>query len=69
MQRPKLLMLIGGILLVSGWLVLFAMVLEIIPASIVLNMIAYSVNLVGFMIGIIGVVSQIRLNLRDNYPN
>lgn len=67
MQRTKGQMLIGGTLLVFGWLVTFAMVLELIPSPIWLNMVAYGVTLVGFMIGIIGVVSHIRINLRDNH--
>lgn len=67
MQRTKGQMLVGGVLLVFGWLIIFAMVLELIPSQIWLNMAAYSVTLVGFMIGIIGVVSHIRANLHDNH--
>lgn len=66
MQRTTCQMLVGGILLVFGWLVTFAMVLELIPSQIWLNMAAYGVTLVGFMIGIIGVVSHIRITLRNN---
>ena len=66
MQRTTRQMLVGGTLLVFGWLVTFAMVLKLIPSQIWLNMAAYGVTLVGFMIGIIGVVSHIRITLRNN---
>lgn len=53
-----------------GWAGIFAAVLELIPAAIPFYMAAYSVTLVGFMVGIVGVVSHIRINLqksRDQY--
>lgn len=65
MQQTKRQMLIGGTMLVLGWLVVFAIVLGLIPAHIWLSMAAYSATLIGFMIGIVGVVSHIRTNLRD----
>ena len=60
-------MLVGGTILVIGWLAAFAMGLELIPSHIWLNMVVYSMTLVGFMIGIIGVVNHIRINLRDDH--
>lgn len=62
-------MLVGGAMLVVGWLMTFAVVLGILPSYIWLNMVAYAITLVGFMIGIIGVVSQIRLNLSQDRQN
>lgn len=66
MERTKRQMLVGGTLLVIGWLTVFGIVLELIPSSIWLNMVAYGVTLVGFMIGIIGVATNIRMTLKKN---
>lgn len=65
MGNPKKQMLIGGSLLVFGWLLIFAMVLDLVPTEIWLNMVAYAITLVGFMIGTIGIVSVIRLSLKE----
>ncbi|HHW71834.1 MAG TPA: ABC transporter permease [Firmicutes bacterium] len=59
-------MLIGGIMLVAGWLVIFAGVVGVIPSSIWLNMVMYAVTLFGFMLGMVGAMSHIRTNLRKH---
>lgn len=64
MLHPKRQMLIGGTLLVLGWIVTFAIMLEFLPAYIWLNMVAYAVTLVGFILGMIGVGSHIRLTMK-----
>lgn len=64
MGRPKRQMLIGGTMVVVGWLAIFAMVLELIPRPIELYMAAYIVSLIGFGIGMFGVATVVRENLR-----
>lgn len=59
-------MLIGGALAVVSWLVIFAMVLEILPQHIELYMGAYIVSLVGFAIGMFGAGTAIRENIRKH---
>ncbi|HHY16359.1 MAG TPA: hypothetical protein GX521_09835 [Firmicutes bacterium] len=66
MDRTKRQMLIGGTLLITGWLTVFGIVLELIPTSIWLNMVAYAVTLVGFTIGIMGVAANIAMNLKKH---
>ncbi|MDD2430635.1 MAG: hypothetical protein PHD88_04930 [Firmicutes bacterium] len=65
MQRTKRQMLIGGIMLFIGWIVLLGMVVELIPTLVWLSFISYGLTLVGFVIGIIGVVTHVRINRRD----
>lgn len=69
MGRTKHQMLIGGILLVLSWLVILAMVVELLPSPIWLYMVAYSVSIAGFIIGTIGVTTYIRVNLKKSRDN
>ncbi|MDI9460121.1 MAG: hypothetical protein QM373_10460 [Bacillota bacterium] len=69
MMRTKRHMLIGGTMLVVGWVVIFAMVLEVIPSPIWLNMVAYAVTIFGFMLGMVGVMTHIRVNLQKHRDN
>lgn len=70
MSRAKRQMLIGGAFLVLGWLTSLLIVIEVLPAFIWLNLAAYSLIVVGFMVGMIGVFTQARINIdrhkRDN---
>lgn len=66
MLRAKRQMLLGGILLVVGWLVLFLIVLEVIPSSIWLNMLMYSATVVGFILGMVGAMTQVRINIHKH---
>lgn len=63
MMRTKRQMLIGGIMLVGGWLVIFAMVVGVIPSSIWLNLVMYAITLFGFMLGMVGAMTHIKANL------
>lgn len=63
MQRSKRQMLIGGIMLVVGWLTLLAGVVEIIPSFIWLNMVAYALTIVGFLVGMFGAMIHARMNI------
>lgn len=53
-------MIVGGVMLVVGWLILMAAVIDVIPRYIWLSFTAYALTLVGFVIGIIGVLSYIK---------
>ena len=66
MKRTTRHILIGGALAVLGWVVIFAMVLELIPRPIELYIAAYGVSFAGFVLGMASVFSEIRENLRRN---
>jgi len=50
----------GGSMLLAGWLILLGIVTEVIPAYIWLSFAAYTLNLLGFFIGIVGVIMSVR---------
>lgn len=53
-------MIIGGTMLVIGWLVIFAATLYLIPQIIWLELLAYAVTLFGFGLGMVGAISYIK---------
>lgn len=55
-------MIVGGSMLIVGWLVLLGTVIEVIPSHVALNLAAYCLTLVGFMIGVVGALAKIRAN-------
>ena len=69
MLRPKRLMIIGGTMLIISWFVIFGMVLELLPQPLLLYIIAYGVSAAGFVIGTVGVMTQIRIELKDHRHN
>ncbi len=64
MGNPKRQMLIGGAMVILGWLAIWAMVLELIPRPIEAYMAAYIISLIGFGLGMFGVGTVVRDNLR-----
>ena len=68
-RRTRRQILIGGTLIVLSWLVIFAMVLELLPRPIELYMIAYVVSVIGLIIGMIGAGTEIRDNMRKHRDN
>jgi hypothetical protein len=62
MRSPKRQILIGGTMAFLSWLVIFAMVVEILPQIIEVYMAAYIVSLVGFAIGMFGAGTVMREN-------
>ncbi|MCK9524740.1 MAG: hypothetical protein M0R49_02275 [Limnochordia bacterium] len=64
MGNPKRQMLIGGMMAFLSWLVILAMVVEILPQIIEMYMAAYIVSLVGFAIGMFGAGTVMRENLK-----
>lgn len=69
MRSPKRQMLIGGAMVVVGWLAIFAMVLELIPRPIEAYMAAYIVSLIGLGIGMFGLGTVVRENMRKHRNN
>lgn len=68
MSREVRQLIIGGSMLVVGWLVLMCIVVEVLPPHILLSLTAYGLTLAGFMIGVMGVISIIRINRsKDKY--
>ncbi len=53
-RRPILLIVIGFLLVLTGWVLPFLMLLKVIPSTFFLNFFAYTVGLAGLMLGIIG---------------
>lgn len=64
MRSTKRQMLIGGIMLGVGWLVVFGQVVGLIPSPIWFSLLMYGVTLWGFMLGMLGAMSHIRLNIQ-----
>jgi len=53
-------------MLVVSWLVIFAMVLELIPQPLELYILAYAVSVAGLFLGTLGASTEIRDNIRKN---
>lgn len=58
-------MIIGGSLLVLGWLMLLFNVMKLIPQHIGLMVLAYAFTLVGVTIGLYGVLMYVRRSRND----
>lgn len=53
-------MLIGGLLLVVGWALIALVVLQVIPAGLLLAGFSYGLTLVGLALGLYGAFTYIR---------
>lgn len=47
-------------MLLAGWLILLFTVIEIIPVTVWLPFVAYALSLVGFTVGMVGVIMYMR---------
>lgn len=56
--------IIGGLLLIVGWLVIMAGTAELIPPHVGLGLLAYALSLFGFLLGLMGTIMYMR-NPRD----
>ena len=63
-ENPKLLIFIGFILVLFGFVAPFLMVLRVIQTSYLLSFLSYSASFVGLMLGIIGAAWYSRLGKR-----
>jgi hypothetical protein len=53
-ERPILLIMVGFLLVLAGWVLPFLMVMHIIPSTFFLNFFAYAAGLAGLLMGMIG---------------
>jgi hypothetical protein len=53
-ERPILLILVGFLLVLTGWVLPFLMVMHIIRSTFFLNFFAYAAGLAGLLMGMIG---------------
>ncbi|NLM70098.1 MAG: hypothetical protein GX177_08915 [Firmicutes bacterium] len=60
MRRDIRWIVVGGVMLVLGWLIIFGAVIDIIPPIVWLAFAAYALSLAGFVVGIIGVIMYMR---------
>ena len=54
--NPLILLGVGFVLLVIGWVLPVLMIMQILESTFLLNLIAYSTSFLGLMIGIVGSV-------------
>ncbi|RLG75458.1 MAG: hypothetical protein DRO23_03975 [Thermoprotei archaeon] len=64
-NNPKILTVIGALMLISGWAIAFLTVIKIIEENLYLIILAYGINLVGLFIGLYGVSSYIYVKRRE----
>ena len=62
---PLKLIVLGFVLLLASWFVLFFMAVRLIPASFLLSLGAYAASLGGLVIGIFGAVQYARATRRE----
>lgn len=60
MNVSKRRIIVGGILLLTGWLIILGAVVGIIPQLVWLAFAAYAMTLFGFVIGILGVIMYVQ---------
>jgi len=56
-NNPKILTVIGALMLISGWAIAFLTVIKIIEENMYLIILAYGINLAGLFIGLYGISS------------
>jgi hypothetical protein len=61
MSRPALLIILGFLLLVLGWMLPFLMVIHVISSTFFLNFLAYTLSTAGLILGIVGAALYVRL--------
>jgi len=64
-NNPKILTVIGALMLISGWAIAFLTVIKIIEENLYLIILAYGINLVGLFIGLYGVSSYMYVKRRE----
>jgi uncharacterized membrane protein YwzB len=50
----------GGVMVVAGWILLFAIVLGYVPSTFFLNFFGYGISFVGLLLGLVGMLDHIR---------
>jgi len=64
-MNPVRNMIIGGSLLVFGWLILFLNVMKVIPLHFWLLFVAYGCTVIGMALGITSAIMYIRKSRKD----
>ena len=59
---PRLILLIGFLLVVAGVVLPFMMVLQMIEATLFLSFLSYGASVAGLFLGVIGAAWYVRLN-------
>lgn len=59
-MRPWQLILIGFLLSLAGWVLPFLMVIHVLTSTFFLNFFAYTISLLGFILGVIGASRYIK---------
>ena len=59
--KPVTLLVIAFILLLTGWVLPFLMVIHVLPSTFFLNFFSYTVSTLGLIVGVIGAVYYARL--------
>jgi len=59
-NRPVLLIFIGFLCMMLGWILPFLMVMHILASTFFLNFFSYTVSLIGLILGIIGSATYMR---------
>ncbi len=62
MINPKRLLIIGFVLVVLGVVLPFLMVLQIVPSTFFLNLIAFIASFLGIMLGIVGAMTYVAIH-------
>lgn len=65
MNNPRRLIVIGGVLLLVGWIVPLLMVLRVIQESFLLAFVGYAASVAGLVTGLIGVYTYFPFRRRD----
>jgi len=59
-MRPMKMIWSGGVMVVGGWILIFAIVLGHVPSSFFLNFFGYAISFVGLLLGLVGMLDHIR---------
>ena len=65
MRSPRFLLILGLILMLLGILLPFLMVIHVLPSSFALNFFSWGASVVGLALGMIGVVTYVRIKKDD----
>ena len=60
-NRPLVMIILGFVLLMLGWILPFLMVMHVVPSTFFLNFFSYGVSLIGLILGIIGSSMYVKL--------
>jgi hypothetical protein len=56
---PRVLLAIGFVLVMAGWILPVLMVMQVIESTFFLNFFSYAASVVGLMLGVVGSISYI----------